>query len=391
MLELLVSGRRADAFQAEFELRSEAEQAAFKADIFEWLDKYRQIEDRAAVLVATVFPAVLGDMLQCFYEALETSRKGKLTISYMLLRKPLQESLFVLETAVADRYGFASKLSFDPLKLSSQGAGGLAVHIRNIENVLDALGETDRFDASYLAQLRYDKSANDGFDGICNKAMHLFTSHKAIQTEPLNINFIFTDWNDMETQWSYLYSRLPYLLVYMHRIVEHVCAGILPADSKYLSDMERRISALVLLWWESLKPPYTQAHLEKFVEKTRAWLNDHCLAAGFQTPTREDLMRMSDSGAYPGERKAAVKRRFQQFLRAAETSATARPRLAGKGTSLLEKVRATYTRRRRHEPHGEKRLASVVWPKVRSAHATCSLAARASPRSARPTNPFPSP
>jgi hypothetical protein len=200
MVQLLISGQQARAFQARFELHSETEQAAFKADIFEWLDKYRGIEDRAAVLVATVFPGVLGDMLHCFYEALETSRKAKLTLSYMLLRKPLQESLFVLETVVADRSGFASKFSSDPLKLSSQGVGGVAVHTRNIEKVLEALGETHRFDAKYIAQLRYDKSASDGFDGICNKAMHLFTSHKAIQTEPLNINFIFADWEDTETQ-----------------------------------------------------------------------------------------------------------------------------------------------------------------------------------------------
>ena len=73
--------------------------------------------------------------------------------------------------------------------------------------------------------------------------MHLFTGHKAIQTEPLNINFIFTDWPSMLTQWSYIYTRLPYLLVYIHRIVEHVCAGIKPTDPAYISDMERNFSA----------------------------------------------------------------------------------------------------------------------------------------------------
>ena len=124
MTQLLVSGRRAGAFQVEFELHDDADRAAFESDVFEWLDKRRGIEERAAVLVATVFPAVLGDTLHCFYEALETCRKGKLTVSFMLLRKPLQESLFVLEAVIADRAGFAKKLSYDPLKLWSQGAGG---------------------------------------------------------------------------------------------------------------------------------------------------------------------------------------------------------------------------------------------------------------------------
>jgi hypothetical protein len=320
MLQLLVSGRRARVFKVEFELPTEAEQAAFKADVFEWLDKYRGIKERAAILVTTVFPAVLGDMLHYFYEALESSRKGKLTISYTLLRKPLQESLFVLETAIADRSGFANKLSYDPIKLWSQGAGGKEAHARNIQKVLEALGETDRFDANYLAQLRYDKDANDGFDGICNRATHLFTGHKAIQTEPLNINFIFADWDDMQTQWSYMYTRLPYLLVYVHRIVEHVCHEIAPTDSVYLEDMERRISALTLLWWETIKAPYLERHLEKFSVKTREWLDAHCTAAGFRPPNRGDLRRMADSGAYPGEAKSSVARRRHGFVQAAEIS-----------------------------------------------------------------------
>lgn len=325
MVQLLVSGRRACAFSVEFELRDEADRAAFEADIFEWLDKFRGIEERVAVLVTTIFPAVLGDMLHCFYEALETSRKGKLTISYMLLRKPLQESLFVLETIVADREGFAKNLTYEPIKLSSQGVGGQIVHSRNIQLVLEALGETERFDPGYLAQLRYDKSASDGFDGVCNKAMHLFTSHKAIQTEPLNINFIFSGSDAMLTQWSYLYSRLPYLLVYMHRIVEHICVRIAPADPNYVSDMDRRISALVLLWWDTVKAPYAEPHLERFAAKTRDWLHQHCVSAGFRAPNRRDLIRMGKNGAYPGESYLSVKRRYRRFGRAAEMSGAAAP------------------------------------------------------------------
>lgn len=325
MTNLLVSGRRARAFYVEFELRDVADIAAFKADVFDWLENRRWIEERAALLVTTVFPAVLGDMLHCFYEALETSRKGKLTISFMLLRKPLQESLFVLETAIADRAGFANNLWYEPIRLWSQGAGGQQAHIRNIQRVLEVLGETERFDPNYLAQLRYDKNAHDGFDGVCNKAMHLFTSHKAIQTEPLNINFIFTDWSAMLTQWSYIYSRFPYLLVYIHRIVEHICAGIAPTSPAYLGDMERRISALVLLWWESLEPPYIDPHLERFAVRTRELLHRQCVAAGYRIPNGNDLVRMVKNGAYPGESGFSVTRRYRQFMHDAEQSGSIAP------------------------------------------------------------------
>jgi hypothetical protein len=317
-----VSGERARAFYVSFDLPDEAARREFEnaSDIFEWLEKHRAPEDRAAVLVTTVFPAILSDMPHCFYEALETSRKAKLGISFMLLRKPLQESLYALEAVIADRTDFAQKLTEDPLKLWSQGIGGCEAHTGNIQKVLDAVGESDRFNAAYLAQIRYDKSATDGFDGICNKAMHLFTGHKSIKTERMNVNFLFSNWDSKLTQWSYIYSRLPYLLVYMHSIVEHVCEGIAPTSPAYLDDMRRRISALVLLWWETIEDPYIEPHLEIFAERTRDWLHRHCNEAGFSLPTKADLIRMGADGAFPGETRASVAKRLGQFMRQAAAS-----------------------------------------------------------------------
>jgi hypothetical protein len=341
MTQLLVSGQRARAFYVSFDLPDEAAKREFEnaSDIFEWLEKYRPPEDRVNVLVTTMFPAILSDMLHCFYEALETSRKAKLGISFMLLRKPLQESLYVLEAVIADRAEFAQKLTEDPIKLWSQGIGGREAHARNIQKVLDAVGESDRFDAAYLAQLRYDKSAEDGFDGICNKAMHLFTDHKAIKTERMNINFIFSNWDSKLTQWSYIYSRLPYLLVYMHSIVEHVCKGLAPTSPAYLDDMRRRISALVLLWWEMIEDRYVEPHLETFAERTRDWLYRHCNEAGFSQPTKADLIRMGADAAFPNETRASVAKRRNQFLRDAAASGSYAPTLlAGLRLWLNEKL-----------------------------------------------------
>jgi hypothetical protein len=275
------------------------------------------VDEQAAFLVTRAFPAVLSDMLHCFYEALEVSRKAKLTIGFMLVRKPLQESLYLLESVVADRSDFAEKLTLDPVKLWSQTGGGVDVHAKRIQKVINIIGEQHRFDAEYIAQLRYDKKARDGFDGICNKAMHLFTNHDAIRTEPLNINFVFSDIDAKLTQWSYFYSRLPYVLVYMHRIVEYVFATIMPTDPIYLQDMDRRISALVLLWWDTIEPPYTEPHLEKFVLTTRDWLVEHCRSAGYRPPNRVDLEKMADTGAYPDEPQAKIAERNLWYANAA--------------------------------------------------------------------------
>jgi hypothetical protein len=319
LVQLLVSGHRASAFYTTVQLRNEEDRLALEKadDIFDWLEQTRRVDDRTAILVTTVFPEVLGDMLHCFYEALETSRKGKLTVAFVLLRKPLQESLFLLETVIADRSGFAEKLTYEPVKLWSQGAGGVEVHTKRIRKVLDLLGEGERFDAAYLAQLRYDKEAHDGFDGVCNKAMHLFTNHKAIRTAPLNVNFIFSNADALHTQWSYLYSRLPYLLVYIHCVVEHVCADIVPTAPAYLEDMDRRICALVLLWADSVEPLYDEPRLQLFFLKTQDRLIRYCKDAGYRPPNRADLVRMADSGAFPGEPERRVAERLRNYARLA--------------------------------------------------------------------------
>lgn len=313
MGQLLKSGEEGNFFQTSLVLADDTEQHSLEEaiDIFDWLEQNNRLEDRAKILMTTVLPAVLSDMLHCIYEALETSRKGKLNISYMLIRKPIQESLFLLESIILNQADFAEKLATDPLKLRPSTVGGN--HTERVQSVLKIIGEEHRLSASYLAKLRYDKSDNDSFDGICNHAMHLFTEHKAIKTEPMNINFIFSDWDSKLSQWSYLYSRLPYLLFYIHRIIEYITSHIAPTHTGYINDMERRISASILLWWDTIEDEYITEELKKFVEKTQDWLINHCQNAGYRLPNNKDLLDMSQSGRYPNESIAKLKIRNLRY------------------------------------------------------------------------------
>jgi len=343
MTQLLVSGRRASVFKITIPFRDEMDRLSFERaeDVFAWLERTRRTDERADLLVTLVFPAVFRDMLHCIYEALEASRKAKLNVTFMVIRKPLQESLFLLESLVVDRHDFAQRLSSAPITLWSQGAGGLEVHTKRIAQVLQILGEAGRFDAGYIAQLRYDKATPDGFDGICNQAMHLFTRHKAIATEPMNLNFIFSGMDSTLTQLAYFYSRLPYLIAYMHRLVEHICAGITPSPRAYLHDMDRRISSLVLLWWDTVESNYAEPRLRKFVLSTRDWLFQNCNEAGYRTPNRIDLTKMGCAGAYPGESQRNIAERNRQFERDAIASGALAPQSAiGSVQALMRSVRS---------------------------------------------------
>lgn len=194
MLELLRSAEQHGLFSERFDFRDETDRLAFEQadNVFQWFDSTDRINERAAFLRRTVFPGLLSDFLHFLFVALEASRRGNLTVAFALLRNPIQENLFLFEVIAADLSRFASEFAANPLLLRSQKAGGVQAHTARNSAVVNQLAD-DRFDAQYLCQLRYDKNAEDGFDGACNKAVHLVTEHAAIRTDKLNLNFIFPD------------------------------------------------------------------------------------------------------------------------------------------------------------------------------------------------------
>ena len=276
LLEYLISGEASGALITKFDLSdADAEVLKARGNIFDWLESTGRTDDRARILKTTILPAVLSDMLHCVYEALQASRKGKLNVTFILLRKPLQETLFLLESIVIDELDFASKLANNPLLLRPKTAGGYDGHKARIRRVLVLLVRTLGFDADYIAQLRYSK-IEDGFDGVCNKAMHLFTEHEDIRTELLNINFVFSTPDAKISQWSYLYSRLPYLLYYSMCIVEHIGSSIIPTNPEYLDDVSRKVDAAVVLWSKTIWSRYYAEPLKQFVNGTSRGLVAHC-------------------------------------------------------------------------------------------------------------------
>lgn len=298
LAQLLVSGEKQGAFLTSIQFKDDADRQTFEqsSDIFEWLEGTRRFDERAELLATTVLPAALSDMLHCIYEALSTSRKAKLVVTYILLRKPLQETLYLLESIVVNRREFAEKLISDPMKLRGLKAGGVEAHSRRVQEVLGVIGDHYELDATYIAQLRYDKTSADSFDGICNHAMHLFTEHKAIRTENMNVNFIFSGEESTGSQWAFLYSRFPYLLFYAHQVVQAAAERVAPTSAAYLEDIDRRIAALVVLWWPTVEAPYNAPPLETLADNRKRWLNERYKQAGLCAPQESDYWRTARAG-----------------------------------------------------------------------------------------------
>lgn len=315
MLTLLKSGVDQKAFYTTVTFSSDVERASFETsdNILLWLQEHGRSSELESVMASQVFPAALSDALNLFYEALEASRKGKLIVSFILLRKPLQETLYLFEMMLINRSEFAAKLASDPALLALRAVTGRDTHATRVSRACELMGCTDIFDPKYLANLRYNKYAEDSFAGTCDKAIHLFTDYKPIRTEAPNINFIFSTGDNLSSQWSYLYSRLPYLMFYFYMITEFICAEISPTSANYIEDMLRRIIASMLIWWETVPDDYVSTPIAQMVSAMSAWLTANCGERGFPAPSAQDLRVMADEGSFPGESAEAIARRQASF------------------------------------------------------------------------------
>ena len=297
LVELLRSGEENKLFHQTIAFSSEEDKIKLEesSDVFEWFELTGRKLEHIETLRRSVFQALLSDYLHFIYEALACSRKEKLTVAYAILRKPIQENLLVLEIMASDIEEFSNKITENPLALRAKNYGGIDGHTKRIQKVLKILGEEDRFDAAYLAQLRYQKT-EDGFDGICNKSMHLFTEHRKIKTENMNVNQIFSGEESKLTQWYFLYSRLPYILFYARRLIEHIFGTFSKTDPRYLNNIEYRTMAATILWYPNVDESYKNETLDKFVNSTINRMEQYCLDAGKAKPNKQDLLRIKDSG-----------------------------------------------------------------------------------------------
>ena len=248
LVEALRSGEEHGIFYSKVALSDENDRRQLDeaSDIFAWLEATGRESDRGRILSGVVLQALLSDSLLCFYDALKASERGRLSTTFMLVRKPLQESLFLFELMLIDPSEFGSLLASNPMKLRAGKVGGPEAHRVRIKRVLGIIQDS-RFDAQYISTLRYDKTSEDSFDGICNQAMHLFTEHRAIRTSELNINFIFSSPEARLSQWRFLYSRLPYLLTYFSIVVECLMGRMAQTDPQYMESINRRICAQICL------------------------------------------------------------------------------------------------------------------------------------------------
>lgn len=163
--------------------------------------------------VGQAMMAIWSDFFNFIYEALIALEKRKFVVAFSLLRKPLKENLLYLTMILVDDDKFFEKLENSPAE--GFGHPGIQDTHRKVyftkAKSLIPFGEF--VDPEVLHDMIFNVGTANGLAPLFDKATHLVTNRKQIQTENLNLNFIFKNPTDDDIHQS-IYGQLSYILLY---------------------------------------------------------------------------------------------------------------------------------------------------------------------------------
>lgn len=224
--------------------------------ILDWLKANELNDDLTLVLTKHISMSIISDLVNFIYESLSCAKKGKMTVAYALLRKPFTDELLILEQLLSDPHDFIERFyhSGNPDEYDPS-----ARNIDKKEIIQKALRKTSLsafFNEDLIYDLRYDKSCDSGINGISNHALHIVTKDKRYKTENQNLNFVFSNEDDLERYWNHYYYFVPYLLIYSSSVIDALIFRCLPDDDnqnlKAVKAFRRLVGIIFWTEWNNL-------------------------------------------------------------------------------------------------------------------------------------------
>lgn len=243
LANIVIEGEQAGIFNYQFELKNSDHIEHFSGksgeELAEWMEQNGYEAEFREVTQRQICVALLSDFSHFIYEALSCSQKGKLTVTFALLRKPLKENLFYFEWLLADPPDFIKRFH-EPILSNKERPLPLPTELtksRRIEIIRKAISNSKIgawISPEFIYELRYDKKCDYGFERLFQRATHLITTFTA-QTEEQNFNFVFSGETEKLLQWQGLYTLLPALLLHTLLIIGTVIRSF---DEEKLEDFD---------------------------------------------------------------------------------------------------------------------------------------------------------
>jgi predicted RNA-binding Zn-ribbon protein involved in translation (DUF1610 family) len=250
-------------------------------------------QDIAELLVyKRVFLALLSDFCHFVYEALQNSKKAKMAVAYALLRKPFKENLLYFEWLLADPSDFLNTFFSGNIRaLSTSASFPPDKKIRLIRDAMNKTSMKQWIDAEYVYQLRFDKSAEFSLEHLWQRANHLITTFRFLETEEMNFNFVFSSKEDREAQWSYLYFTLPILLFHARQVVLALLRTFAKPFLPNGDIAEMRVAIGLLLCLRDEEMQTRLSHIQRDLQEVLGSVHLHCPQCHRRVSYSKDMLK----------------------------------------------------------------------------------------------------
>ena len=186
--------------------------------ILDFLTRTKRTKEHDEIIRNHIINALLIDTCYFLQEALESSKKRRLTVTFSLLRKPFVYILPVFLRLIFDE-SFLTKFNYE----ESFDANHLTANEKKklINESLPLLIGAKSLTSEEIYDWIFNQSISDSLINISNKALHLSTTRNDNnKTEMQNFNFVFSTLEDIENLWTFLYLKLPLILLYLVEVIE---------------------------------------------------------------------------------------------------------------------------------------------------------------------------
>jgi len=287
LVETLISAEKAEVFNVEIEFNDESHVEEIKGlsgeKFVKWLEENGYKSSVLVMYYKQLCAALLSDFLHFIYESLQCSAKGKLTVAYALLRKPLKENLFYMEWLLARPEEFLKRFEEENpnrFRLPHPDMASESEHIKIIREAMEKTKSCLWFDAEFLHELRFKKDSPVSLEPLWQKANHLVTTFKHMETEECNLNFVFSDSSARYSQWSGYYQYVPILLFHAVEVIEGLLKKFALRENHETDLMPLRTVAGLMMYLES--PPW-ESDMKEIIDNFGSLLEEaelHCPQCG---------------------------------------------------------------------------------------------------------------
>lgn len=234
MARLLVQMEVKRAGDISFKLESEEDRRllASGVSIMDFLEQTGRGDLERRLAINHMCLALFSDTLHFIYEGLIALEKRKFSVAFALLRKPFKEGMLMAAQMCADEADFFERMKHDAKNLLNRKS----LREPEIKAVLGAALKACRSSNFTTADMIYrtvfDRKDDAGLAQLFDKAMHLVTEFRDIQTENYNINFIFKNPEDNDV-YQTIYPQLAMLLLFLNMMQIELYARMQPRNEKY--------------------------------------------------------------------------------------------------------------------------------------------------------------